>query len=217
MQMLCLARRQHQVRNGMQRRDWSAARDAADGAIDLEGRTVGIIGFGNIGMHLAHKARSGFGMNVVSVTRRPESLPDWVDTVNLASLCATSDFVVVCCPLNPETENLVGRAALRKMKKSAYLINVARGRVVDTEALLEVLRNREIAGAALDVHAISPLPEESPFHHLDNVILTPHMAGITEDSMERVADRALFQARQILEGQRPQHLINPEIWNTRRK
>jgi D-3-phosphoglycerate dehydrogenase len=217
MQILALARRQQLVRRGMADRDWARARTAADESVDLAGRTLGVVGFGNSGSRAAAIAHHAFGMRVLASTPRPETLPAWVSARALGALCAESDFVLVACPLNARTEGLIGRDELARMKPSAYLVNVARGKIVDEAALLEALRHGKIAGAALDVHAATPLPADHPIHELPNVILTPHTAGITDDAMERVASGAVAQAIQILDDERPPHLVNPEVWPVRRR
>lgn len=215
MQMLALARRQVPVGRGMGRRDWSFARKAADEGFELCGRSVGIVGLGNIGRKLARLAEA-FGMQVFTYTPRRDELPSAVTALSLEELCARSDFIVIACPLNKQTEGMIHRGLFARMKKSACLINVARGPIVDQEALLEALRTGRIAGAALDVHPVSPLPENDPLYDLPNVLLTPHMAGITDDAMERIGSGAVSQALQILRGERPPHLLNPEIWARRR-
>jgi phosphoglycerate dehydrogenase-like enzyme len=161
---------------------------------ELAGKTLAILGHGSIGRQLARVAQA-MDMHVIA-TRRSISRPAVEDGVQvfppdaLHDVMARGDFVVVCLPLTLETEGIVGEAALRRMKPTAYLVAVGRGRVIDEAALLRCLREGWIAGAALDVFAQRPLPPDSPFFDLPNVILTPHMSGISANYPERMT--ALF-------------------------
>src|SRR3546814_43539 len=132
-------------------------------------RSVGIIGFGAIGKALASMCRNGFAMNVVAAKRRGQNYSEQADVkrLELDELLSVSDFVVLSCPLTAQTEGLIDKPELSKMKRSAYLINVARGRVINTNALLESLKNQDISGAALDVYEATPLPPGSALFDLD--------------------------------------------------
>jgi phosphoglycerate dehydrogenase-like enzyme len=162
---------------------------------ELAGRTVGSIGYGHIGRAVARRAKA-FGMRVMALarTRRDvEPPPDWLgEPAELPSLLEASDYVVVACPLSEATRGLIGPSELARMKPEAVLINVARGPIVDEDALYEALAKRMIRGAVLDVWYCYPEPGEAavrpsrhPFHHLDNVVMTPHCSGWTEGLMER--------------------------------
>jgi len=146
---------------------------------EIAGRTVGIVGLGGIGRLVAKKAK-GLDMHVIGTKRHPEPVP-YVDEVlpddRLEDLLARSDFVVIAVPSTPETVGLIGRSQLNKMKPSAYLINVARGNVVDQDALIAALQDGRIAGAGLDVFDPEPLPADSPLWGLPNVILSPHCSA----------------------------------------
>ena len=169
--------------------DWS---DRANGPQrEIHGRTLGIVGLGRIGSEIARRARV-FGMRVVAATRtpRPERATELgidrlVGIDEMESVLVEADFLVVAVPLEPETTGLLGAAELARMKPGAHVINVARGPVIDEDALYEALRERRIGGAALDVWYRYPedkvhgAPSAHPFHELDNVILTPHIAGWT--------------------------------------
>lgn len=142
-------------------------------------KTVGVIGVGNIGIHIAKKCKL-LGMRVLGLKRTPiES--EWLDKCysndQLDELMKESDFIVVVVPSTPDTKKLIGERELRLMKKTAYFINVARGDVIDEEALIKVLEEKEIAGAGLDVYVEEPLPADSKLWDLPNVILTPHLAA----------------------------------------
>ena len=191
-------------------RGWAAGRAHADSGRDLGPRRLGIFGFGNIGRAL-HRMAQGFGMEVMACTRRPETLPDAVRAVSLDTLVAEADVLVLCCPLTQDTRGAISAARIARMKPGAVLINVSRGPVVDTAALVAALAGGQIAGAALDVFDDQPLPPDSPLWAMRTVILTPHMAGITEDSMLRMGQTAADEVFRILAGGLPQNLCNPAV------
>jgi phosphoglycerate dehydrogenase-like enzyme len=159
---------------------------------ELSGKTMVILGYGDIGHALAKRAHA-FDMEVVA-TRRSADTPvlDAGVTVYpsraLNEVLPKGDVVVVCLPLTDETENLIGEDALASMKRSAYLVAVGRGKVVQEAALVKALREGWIAGAGLDVFAKYPVPADSPFFELPNIIMTPHMSGITRGFPPRLAD-----------------------------
>jgi D-2-hydroxyacid dehydrogenase (NADP+) len=150
--------------------------------VDLQGATLGIVGLGSIGRELARMAKTGFGMKVIATKRRMTDEKD-VDVLlkpdQLPVLLAQADYVVLAAALTPETEGLIGEQELKLMKKNAVLINIARGPLVQEDALLQALQEGWIAGAGLDVFSKEPLSAESPFYELDNVIITAHRAGFT--------------------------------------
>lgn len=176
---------------------------------ELSGKTFGCIGYGTIGRAVAKRAKA-FGMRIMAVTRLPRPFdpePDWLGGFGLTeALIEESDFILVACPLNDQTRGLLGERYLGAMKPSAILINVARGPVVDEDALFEVLKSQKIGGAALDTWYHYPTPDNvdvkpsrHPFQDLDNVIMTPHCSGWTEgligrrfaviiDNVERLRD-----------------------------
>ncbi len=190
---------------------WNAGRAYSDHGRDLSGATLGVLGMGNIGRALTQMAQAAFGMNVISHTRRLDNLPDNVRPVSVDELVSEVDILVLCCPLNDETRGVISAKRIAMMRKGSVLINVARGPVVDITALTTALQQRRILGAALDVFDHQPLPENSPLYALDNVILTPHMAGITEDSMLRIGTQAVDDVIAILHNQMPKYLCNPEV------
>lgn len=162
---------------------------------ELAGRTVGLIGYGHIGRAVARRAKA-FGLRVMALVRTRRDLdppPDWLgEPGELPALLEAADFVVIACPLNEATRGLIGRSEFAHMKPDAVLINVARGPIVDEDALYEALASRTIRGAVLDVWyrypepgAAAVRPARRPFHHLDNVVMTPHCSGWTEGLMER--------------------------------
>jgi D-3-phosphoglycerate dehydrogenase / 2-oxoglutarate reductase len=196
---------------------WNAGRAYSDHGRDLSGATLGVLGMGNIGRALTQMAQAGFGMNVISHTRRPERLPKGVRAVSLDELVSQFDVLVLCCPLTEETRGVISATRIAMMHKGAVLINVARGPVVDTDALTAALQERRILGAALDVFDHQPLPESSPLYALDNVILTPHMAGVTQDSMLRVGTIAADEVIAILSNQLPHNFCNSEVTDSYRR
>jgi phosphoglycerate dehydrogenase-like enzyme len=202
---------------------------------ELRGKTVGIIGYGSIGREIARLARC-FGMRVIGIRKRPgmvrrlRYIPDELkatdacredDDVEIRSpqdlewLLAQSDFVVLSLPLTSETEHVIGESELRIMKPSSYLINSARGGLVDEQALARALREGWIAGAALDVFETEPLSTSSPLYSLPNVIVTPHMSGHTARLWERCVDVFCENLKRFLGGQPLLNQIHPGPHETR--
>lgn len=189
---------------------WSAARPLADHTAELDGMTCGIVGVGAIGSRLA-QAAAGLGMSVLGLTRRPESLPPGVLPATREALFANADIIVLCCPLTDETRGLANADMINSMKPGAILINVSRGPVVQTVALLDALRRGHLGGAALDVHDIQPLPADSPALDVPNLLLTPHIAGITDSSMRRMSEGAVANLLALLRGDAAPNTVNPHV------
>ena len=173
---------------------------------EVSGKTLGLVGLGEINGELARRA-SVMGMHTLYYKRKPLTpelercfLAEYRD---LNTLLQKSDYVCLALPLTPETEKIIGRDELALMKPGAYLINVARGGVVDEEALIEALAQQCIAGAGLDVFTFEPLPADSPLGRLNNVILTPHIGGGTGSSRTLELSEALAELERILSGQSP--------------
>jgi len=175
--------------------------------------TAGIVCMGAIGSEIARLCRA-FGMRVIGLQRQPQP-SEYAEEVfgadRLHELLARSDFVVVACPLTEETRGLIGREELTAMKPQAWLINIARGPIVDQEALIDALREERIGGAALDVFAEEPLPEDSPLWELPNVILTPHNAGSTPRLEEEEARLFLENLRRYVAGQPLLNVVDKRI------
>ncbi|MEO9780447.1 MAG: hydroxyacid dehydrogenase [Sedimentitalea sp.] len=214
---LALLRKYPAVNADLRGSGWEAGRVHSPAVRELSGRTIGILGAGNIGRRVAHMARHGFGCNVIAQTRTPADLPDGIEGVSFDQLLARSDILALTCPLTRETRGIIDRAAIAKMKPGAILINVSRGPVTDETALAEALASGHLGGAAIDVFSQQPLPSDHPFLALKNVILTPHMAGITEESMLRMGQGVVAETRRILVGEKPQNFCNPEVWEQNRK
>lgn len=157
-------------------------------SIALQGRTLLVVGLGGIGTEVARRAH-GFGMHVIATRRGDDPAPEYVEHVGkpteLAELLPRADVVVLCVPLTAETEHLIDAAALARMQPTSYLVNIARGKVVDTGALLDALRAKKLAGACLDVTDPEPLPPDHPLWKLPNVVITPHVAAQAELTEER--------------------------------
>jgi D-3-phosphoglycerate dehydrogenase len=190
---------------------WAKARAFADAGFELAGRTLGLVGFGHVGRVIARLCGTGLSMTVLAHTRSPLAPDEMIARrVPLPELLAQSDFVVLACPLTDETRGLIGAAELALMKRGAYLVNVARGPVVQEGPLIEALQAGRLAGAALDVFDAIPLRDDHPFWEMEHVLITPHVAGITEDSMLRMGHAAVLAVAHLLRGEVPLNCINPQ-------
>jgi D-3-phosphoglycerate dehydrogenase len=182
---------------------------------ELKGRILGIIGFGRIGKAVAEKAK-GLGMQIMVYDPYvgPDVIRDFSTTylfTDLETLVRNSDVISVHCPLTKDTYHLINEEMLKLMKRSAYIINTARGSIIDEKALYRALKEGWIAGAALDVYEMEPPPPDNPIFELDNVILTPHIAWYTEESMTRLANSVADEAIRILKGEMPVNIVNREV------
>ena len=212
MAMLLLARNALSIFHSLKNETWDDARRLGAGAREIAGMTLGIVGVGEIGGRLAKIARDGFGMNVLGHQRRLDRLPAQASPSSLDDLLRRSDFVVLACPLTPQTRYLINKQSISLLKPTAWLINVGRGPVVQEEALIEALRGKRIAGAMLDVYEHYRLEPGHPLFALDNVILTPHLAAVTQESRARASVAAADEMLRILRGERPRNLVNPEVF-----
>lgn len=182
---------------------------------DIKGKTLGIIGIGAIGSRLAELCSGLFGMRVLAYDpylTAAQISERRAAKVELADLLKSADFVSVNCPRTAETLNMLGTEQFALMKVTAYFINTARGGIHDEAALAAALRDRRIAGAGIDVFLKEPPPAEHPLLQFDNVIATPHTAGITEEALREMSAEAAQQWIAIFAGQVPPRLINPEVW-----
>ncbi|MHB8103543.1 MAG: 2-hydroxyacid dehydrogenase [Methanosarcina sp.] len=178
----------------------------------LMSKTIGVLGTGEIGKRVIQIAQ-GFNMNVLSVTAHPS--PErakalGVKFVDLDTLLSESDIVTLHMPLTPETEHMIGARELAKMKPTAILINTARGRVVDEAALIEALKEKKIAGAGLDVFENEPLPMDSPLLEMRNVVLTPHIAFLSEESLDQCTYICVENV-EMFTNNKPQNVVNPTV------
>jgi D-3-phosphoglycerate dehydrogenase len=209
-QILALTHGLHRIDRTLRAQGWSTARALADGSSEASGRTVGIVGMGAIGLEVARICTDGLRMKVLGLRRSTAPMPAFVTASPLDELLARSDVVVLACPLDDSTRGLLGTDRLARMKRGSFLVNVSRGPVVDEAALAIALRDGPLAGAALDVFEQQPLPSDSPLFALPNVILSTHLAGITEDSMRRMGEIAVRQTIALLRGQLPEHFVNTD-------
>jgi D-3-phosphoglycerate dehydrogenase len=207
--LLHLRRPLHQMDGLIRSVGWNSARAIAEGFPELRDSTLGILGVGTIGGRIAEVAGNGFGMKVLGTSRRTGRLPAAVEEVSLQDLFARSDALVVCCALNDETRGLVSAALIARMPRHAILVNVSRGPVVETATLVEALKAGRLAGAALDVFDVQPLPHDSALFDCPNLLLTPHAAAITASSSRAMSVGAANEMLRILRGEAPLNLVNP--------
>jgi phosphoglycerate dehydrogenase-like enzyme len=181
---------------------------------ELHGKTVGVVGMGHIGAEVARLAKA-FGCRVVANRRSVDSpathehADELLPPGSLLDLLGKSDYVAICVPLTPETRGLIGERELRAMKPSAFLVNIARGPVIVEEALVRALSEGWIAGAALDVFEKEPLPPESPFWDMENVVVTPHISGGTEIYNKRAVEIFTRNLRHYLAGEPLENTVDP--------
>ncbi len=176
----------------------------------LRGQTLGLLGFGRIGQAVAHKAR-GFGLEIVVYDPYVEAQKleaTGVKAVDLNTLLRTSDYISLHAPLTDANQHIINEQALRQMKPTAFLINTARGALIDEDALLKALRNQQIAGAALDVFATEPPPPDHPLLHEERAMITPHIAWYSEAANHDVRVRGAEEVVRVLRGERPLYPAN---------
>lgn len=177
---------------------------------DLDGKTLGIIGYGTIGNLLAEKCKAAFNMEILAYDPFVTNWPSWVKTTNQTDdIFSHSDFVSLNIPATPETKNLVCERTLSLMKPSAFLINTARGEVLNEDDLYHCLKENKIAGAGLDVFEKEPPDPNNKLFTLPNIILTPHTGALTKECSVRVAKCAAQGIADYLQGKEPAHIFNP--------
>lgn len=208
--LFALARRVHEGHLSMRQGLW-----ASGWGHDIAGKTLGVIGCGRIGQAVAKRAR-GFDMPLLGYDIAPNADAEklGIRFVSLDELLAQSDFVTLHAALTPETRGLIGEAQFRRMKPGAYLINTARGAIVDEAALLRALNEKWIAGAALDAFVVEPLPADHPLRTAPNVLLTPHQASFGFDTGARVSDAAARAVVDLQAGRKPRWVVNPEVFQS---
>jgi D-2-hydroxyacid dehydrogenase (NADP+) len=203
--ILAMARQIPQARDNQTAKNWRGMTGEISKREDeLGGKTLLIVGLGRIGSRLARLAKA-FDMRAIAIRRDPSKGAGAADEVvgedDLLGMLPQADFVVLTCPLTPETENLIDAKALATMKPSAYLVNVARGKVVNEPALVEALNQKRVAGAALDCVWEEPLPATSPLWGAPNVLITPHTAGETRRYEDKVIDLLLENLERLWRGE----------------
>ena len=212
--LLAAARRLVEASDDARNGHWTTWTPTAWLGTDLHGATLGIVGMGKIGQAAAARAKA-FGMNIVYNSRSPkleaEARLD-AKRLSLDGLLAQSDFVSLHTPLTPETRHLIDTAALKKMKSTAILVNMARGPVVDTNALVQALQEGWIQAAALDVTDPEPLPSDHVLYSLRNCVIAPHIGSATQHTRRRMAELACDNLLAGLNGRRLPHCANPKVY-----
>lgn len=194
--------------------NWKRSIEAPHFGTDVYGKTLGIVGMGNIGAAVARRGRLGFNMPILySGNSRKTAIEQELGAQfrTLDQLLAESDFVCLVVPLSEKTTHLISTRELSLMKKSAILVNIARGPIVDEPALIKALQDGTIRGAGLDVYEKEPL-SESPLFALSNAVTLPHIGSATDETRQAMADRAYANLRAALLGEKPQDLVNAQVW-----
>ena len=196
------------------RREADVNRNALIGT-EVQGKTIGIVGLGNVGRRIAALCNGLLGMKVLAYDpylSAPEMAARGGDKVELDELLRRSDYVSISCPLTKESRGMIGAREFALMQRHAYFITTARGFIHDEAALTEALRDKRIAGAGLDVWAKEPPPPDHPLLQFDNVLASPHTAGVTTEARANMGRIAAEQMLDALDGKRPPRIINPEVW-----
>lgn len=203
--LLALAKRLPQAMHYQRKKEWAQEtlwREQPPPQ-EVAGAAVAVIGMGSIGREFITRAKS-LGMRVLGIRENPEKGLSGADavytTAQLDAVLPQSDYIVLCTPVTPATAGIINARRLASLKKDSYVINVGRGQLVDESALIEALRNGKIAGAALDVFATEPLPPDSPFWTLQNVLITPHTAAVTDRLWERHYQLIRENLNRLLQG-----------------
>ncbi|MCG1013090.1 hydroxyacid dehydrogenase [Tepidanaerobacter sp. GT38] len=211
--ILAVFKRINIVDNAVRAGNWFIKND--NKSMDFTGKTLGLIGLGSIGSEVARMAKYGFRMNILAydpyvdknrVAEKGIKIKD-----SLEEIFKVADIISVHTPLTEETKGLISRKLLSLLKPTAIFVNFARGEIVDEEALLELLKEGRIFGAALDVFCQEPLPDNSPFLELDNVILSPHGASFTEECRLRMSKYLAQDIIAFFEGKKPERIVNREL------
>ena len=194
--------------------NWKRSIEAPHFGTDVYGKTLGIVGMGNIGAAVARRGRLGFNMPILySGNSRKTAIEQELGAQfrTLDQLLAESDFVCLVVPLSEKTKHLISTRELSLMKKTAILVNIARGPIVDEPALIKALQDGTIRGAGLDVYEKEPL-SESPLFALSNAVTLPHVGSATDETRQAMAYRACANLRAALLGEKPQDLVNAQVW-----
>ena len=197
------------------RRDPNVNRNALIGT-EAGGKTVGIVGLGNVGRRIAELCKGLLGMKVLAYDpylTAAEMAARGGEKVELDDLLRRSDYVSISCPLTKDSRGMIGAKQFALMQPHAYFITTARGFIHDEAALAEALRHKLIAGAGLDVWAKEPPPPDHPLLQFDNVLASPHTAGVTKEARANMGKIAAEQMLDALDGKRPPRIINPEVWS----
>lgn len=212
--ILASARRVVELAEWVKAGNWKKSLGEEFFGVDVQGKTLGIIGMGRIGGAVARRAALGFRMNVLYTNRNPNAQAErdyGAKKVALDELLASSDFVLLQVPLTEETRNMIGVAELKKMKRSAILINASRGPTVDEPALIEALKDGTILGAGLDVFVEEPVPVDSPLLKMKNVVALPHIGSATHETRHAMNKNAAENLIGALDGTLVKNMVNPEV------
>ncbi|HEY7665526.1 MAG TPA: hydroxyacid dehydrogenase [Xanthobacteraceae bacterium] len=211
--MLALSKQIVQTNHAL-RRGTMHDRTAFTGS-DVEGRTIGIVGIGNVGRRLAELCRSLFGMQVIACDPYLDAATvaaRGAVKVTLDEMLRRADFVSINCPLDEQTRGMIGEREFALMQPHAYFITTARGSIHDERALEDALRTKRIAGAGIDVWDKEPPAADHPLLQFDNVIASPHTAGVTREARANMGRIAAEQLIMTLDGKRPPRIVNPAVW-----
>jgi D-3-phosphoglycerate dehydrogenase len=211
--MLTLSKRIIQA-DRVLRREANVNRNALMGS-EVQGKTIGVVGLGNVGRRIAELCKGLLGMKVLAYDpylTATEMTARGSEKVELDELLRRSDFVSISCPLTKDSRGMMGQREFALMQPHAYFITTARGFIHDEAALVEALRNKSIAGAGLDVWAREPPPPDHPLLQFDNVLASPHTAGVTKEARANMGRIAAEQIIDALDGKRPPRIVNPEVW-----
>ncbi|MGQ7287569.1 2-hydroxyacid dehydrogenase [Vreelandella venusta] len=211
--IMATARRVVELAEWVKAGKWQASIGPALFGSDVHGKTLGMVGFGRIGQAVARRGALGFGMQVLysNASHKPALEKELgAQRRELNELLAEADFVCVTVPLTADTEHLLGSNEFALMKPSAIFINIARGKVIDENALIDALENGTIQAAGLDVFEQEPLPSSSPLAKMPNVVALPHIGSATHETRDAMAQRAVDNICLALQGERPISLVNPE-------
>lgn len=211
--LLSLVRKISLLNNDVKNKNWDFK--ISKPIYRLKGKTIGLVGFGQIPRVLVKKAKA-FGLKVVVADPfldRKVAADYKVELLELTELLKKSDYISLHVPLNKNTKNLISQKEFKLMKENAFIINTSRGGVIDEKALIEALKNKEIAGAGLDVTNKEPIEKDNPLLNMKNVIITPHVGWYSEESQEELQTKAAQGVLSVLLNKEPEFLVNPEVKN----
>ena len=214
--ILSLARHMPALINDQADHNW--ARDEKGGvsrvSTQMLGKTVAVLGVGQIGGHLARMCKAGFGMTVLGMSRTSRDslhVDRYFDRFELLQALGEADVVALCLALTPSTQTIIGKAEFEMMKPTSFIINCARGPLIDEAALVEALKEGQIGGAGLDVLVDAHPSPDNPLLHLDNAIITPHVAFFSQEAVLELEERAAGEVASVLTGRMPDNLVNKDV------
>ena len=211
--LLSIAKRLKQGNDNMAAGKWGPRTGPLLG-VEVRGKTLGLVGLGRIGRRVAHMCRLGFDMRVVGYdpfVNEEQAIQMGVTLLPLDDVVAQADFLSVHVPSTPETYHMINRDLIARMKEGSYVLNLARGPLVDAEALLEAVDSGKLAGAGIDVYEPEPPPLDSRLRNHPHIIATPHVAGVTQEGRTRMEQMAVARVLAYFSGQRPADVVNPAV------